>query len=186
MKLRIKSIQYIFLSIYKLLLDFLYSKCYTNPKGGDFNMASVFDVAKWFLNKQSMTHKKVQKMCYYAQAWHCALYDTPLFTEEIQAWVHGPVIPALYPVYADYKWNEISVSYFEELHFDDHALKVLDAVYETYGGFTGDQLESLTHSEAPWISARGNLKPWENCTEPITTDSMKVYYRQKYEESQND
>ncbi|MFP5528706.1 Panacea domain-containing protein, partial [Peptococcus simiae] len=55
-------------------------------------MKSVIDVANWFLSKDSMTHKKIQKLCYYAQAWYCALYDgTPLFKEEIQAWVHGPV-----------------------------------------------------------------------------------------------
>ena len=60
-------------------------------------MASVFDVANWFLSKGSVTHKKLQKLCYYSQAWHCALYDgTPLFAERIEAWVHGPVIPELY------------------------------------------------------------------------------------------
>lgn len=180
--LRIPNLLYVF----KIILDFLRSKCYTNAKGRCDTMACVYDVACWFLSKQSMTHKKVQKMCYYAQAWHCALIGKPLFNEEIQAWVHGPVIPKLYPKFADYGWNEISITNFEEPQFDDNALKVLEAVFETYGGFSGDQLESLTHSEDPWISARGNLKPWESCTTPITSDSMKAYYWQKYEESQND
>ena len=30
---------------------------------------SVFDIADWFLKKGNMTQKKLQKMCYYAQAW---------------------------------------------------------------------------------------------------------------------
>ena len=43
-------------------------------------------IAKWFLSKQSMEHKKLQKLCYYAQAWHCALEGKTLFSETIE---HG-------------------------------------------------------------------------------------------------
>ena len=35
----------------------------------------VKDVAEFFLTKQSMTNKKIQKLCYYAQAWFYALYN---------------------------------------------------------------------------------------------------------------
>lgn len=34
-------------------------------------MRTVFDVAEWFLSKESMTNKKLQKLCCYAQAWYC-------------------------------------------------------------------------------------------------------------------
>ena len=27
---------------------------------------NIFDVANWFLSKEEMTHKKLQKLCYYA------------------------------------------------------------------------------------------------------------------------
>ncbi|MCC8037101.1 MAG: DUF4065 domain-containing protein [Clostridiales bacterium] len=150
-------------------------------------MENVRDIAKWFLSHQSMTHKKVQKLCYYAQAWYCALYDgSPLFEDEIQAWVHGPVIPALYPVYADYRWENIPKQNFDESNLSDKALDILEAVYNTYGGFTGDQLERLTHSEKPWQQARGNLKPWEASTVPISCSSMREYYARAYEQAQND
>lgn len=150
-------------------------------------MANVRDVANWFLSHDSMTHKKVQKLCYYAQAWYCALYDgTPLFEDEIQAWVHGPVVPILFPVYADYKWTKIPKADFDDSIFDDKITDVLEAVYNTYGEFSGDQLESLTHSEDPWIYARGSLKPWEISTAPISCAAMRNYYARKYEQSQND
>ena len=142
-------------------------------------------VAEWFLSKESMTHKKLQKLCYYAQAWHCALLGKPLFDEEIQAWVHGPVIPALYPKYADYKWQDIPKRAVVPA-MPIKTLEVLKAVYNTYGGFSGDQLERLTHSEEPWIQARGGRKPWETCTQVISMRSMTEYYGQKYEASQND
>lgn len=150
-------------------------------------MENVRDVASWFLSQESMTHKKVQKLCYYAQAWYCALYgEGPLFDDEIQAWVHGPVIPSLYPVYADYKWNSIPRQAFDEHKLAEKSLQVLNAVYNTYGSFSGDQLESLTHNEAPWKNARGNRKPWETCTESIPCDVMKEYYGKMYEQSQGE
>lgn len=150
-------------------------------------MEDVRKIAEWFLSQDSMTHKKIQKLCYYAQAWYCTLLDgTPLFKEEIQAWVHGPVVPALYPIYADNKWVPISKRDFDETVFSEQVLNVLKAVYETYGKFTGDQLESLTHSEEPWIQAREGLQPWETSTTPITCESMRKYYSIKYEQAQND
>ncbi len=150
-------------------------------------MADVCNVARWFLSKDSMTHKKIQKLCYYSQAWYCALYDgTPLFDDEIQAWVHGPVVATLYRVYADNKWNLIPKSECDESVFSEDELNILEAVYNTYGSFSGDQLESLTHAEEPWIKARGGLNPWETSTKPIPCVDMREYYGKKYEQSQND
>ena len=143
--------------------------------------------ANWFLSKNTMTHKKLQKLCYYAQAWNCTLYSGEImFQDRIEAWVHGPVIPSLYPLYADYKWDKIPQKKFQDKFNDDTTEGVLEAVYNTYGEFSGDQLEQITHSESPWKIARGDLKPWENCNEEITVESMIDYYGKKYEEAQND
>jgi uncharacterized phage-associated protein len=46
---------------------------------------------------ESVNNLKLQKLLYYAQAWHLALHDEPLFPEKFQAWMTGPVIPAMYP-----------------------------------------------------------------------------------------
>lgn len=149
-------------------------------------MVNVRDVAEWFLSHAPMTHKKVQKLCYYAQAWYCALYDgSPLFQDEIQAWVHGPVIPSLYPLYADYKWMEIpQAAACPDL--PDDAVAVLEAVYNTYGKLSGDELERLTHSEEPWKAARGDFKPWIPCNIPISCEGMRRFYRDLYDKDQAD
>ena len=149
-------------------------------------MGSVIDVAKWFLQKEPMTHKKLQKLCYYAQAWHLALLDKPLFHEEIQAWIHGPVIPALYRNFAGCGWRKIPKTDGTDVQFDAQTEEVLEAVFVTYGEFSGDQLERLTHSELPWIEARGNLQPYEPCENIISLKSMADYYAKKYEEFQGD
>lgn len=45
---------------------------------------------------ENLTNLKLQKLLYYAQAWHLALRNAPLFDEDFQAWVHGPVLPSQY------------------------------------------------------------------------------------------
>ena len=150
-------------------------------------MMTVYDVADCFLSKQSMEHKKLQKLCYYAQAWYYALQGKPLFSETIEAWVHGPVIPVLYHKYKNCGWQKISQVKFDETKLSDSVLEVLNAVENTYGGFTGEQLEALTHSEAPWQKARGDkIKPYEICTNPINLEDMKEFYLKSYQDAQND
>lgn len=59
--------------------------------------ASVLDVAACVLESQGpMSHMKLQKLCYYSQAWHLAWEGVPLFPERIEAWANGPVVPVLY------------------------------------------------------------------------------------------
>ena len=62
----------------------------------------VFALAKAFLAISPMTHKKLQKLCYYAKAWYLALYDHNLIEESFEAWVHGAVQPTLYQAYKKY------------------------------------------------------------------------------------
>ena len=73
---------------------------------------SVFDVAKWFLDKEDISPKRLQKLVYYVQAWSYALFDKPFMYEEnepapFEAWRHGPVNPTLYRKYSDYGWQKI-------------------------------------------------------------------------------
>lgn len=147
-------------------------------------MNTIQQIAQWFLSKESMTHKKLQKLCYYAQAWHLALHGSELFEERFEAWVHGPVSPVLYSIYSDYGWEKIPS---EKSHpvFNEEAEGILQAVWNTYGPFDGDQLEALTHSEAPWLNARGNLKPCDTCTREINHLDMKEYYLKKFKDSPN-
>ena len=60
-------------------------------------MSNVFTVAKYILQqKGAMSSMKLQKLCYYAQAWSLVWDDAPLFDEDFQAWRNGPVCYELY------------------------------------------------------------------------------------------
>lgn len=68
---------------------------------------SVFDVAEYILERHAqdnpenpqMSAMKLQALVYYCQAWHLVWDGGQMFPEEFQAWVSGPVCPALYELH---------------------------------------------------------------------------------------
>lgn len=136
-------------------------------------MENILDVARLFLSYEPMTHKKLQKLCYYAQAWHYALTGKRLVSNEFQAWVHGPVCPELYSNYRQWGWMDIPQVEEPVNLSDSRSQEIVKLVYNTYGHLTGDQLEALTHSEEPWNHARKGYRIGEYCTEAIDIEDMK-------------
>ena len=125
-----------------------------------------------------MTHKKLQKLCYYAKAWYLAIYDTLFIEERFEAWVHGAVQPTLFQKYRGYGFSYIPMN-FDTIGIPEEFLSFSREIYESYGNLSGDELEQLNHSEEPWLKARDGLKPWQNSNAVITEESMKSYYRNK-------
>lgn len=146
----------------------------------------INEVANWFLNKSSMSHKKLQKLCYYAEAWHQALYSSSMLSDCcFEAWVHGPVCPSLYDIYKSYGWQDISKR-AKKPDIDSKSDEFLEIVYNTYGHLSGHQLETLTHSEIPWQEARGGLKECEASNNVIKVETMRKFYNSIFEGTQND
>lgn len=56
-------------------------------------MASIFDVSKYILAHfdQPISPHKLQKLTYLSQGWSLALTDKPIFSEDFEAWRHGPI-----------------------------------------------------------------------------------------------
>lgn len=151
-------------------------------------MLSVPQVAAYFLCRQDLeagdpiTHLKLQKLVYYAQAWSLALRLEPLFDEDFEAWVHGPALMSLYTYYADHGWNPLPIPQdFDSSSIDEEVRSFLDEVWQVYGGYSAKKLEQLTHSEQPWIEARKGCGPLDKSREIIRKESMQAYYRGLYE-----
>lgn len=141
---------------------------------------SVFEISNWFLFKGPMTQKKLQKLCYYAQAWCYALKGFKLADTDFQAWVHGPVAPVLWEKFKVFGYDTIQMKsiYKSRISEDDQAL--LEDVWDTYGEETGNALEALTHRELPWMEARKGYEPDERCTVVISPTTMASYYKSIY------
>ena len=148
----------------------------TTESGLSKRRGDIFDLADAFLSIASMTHKKLQKLCFYAKAWYLALYDANLVDEPFEAWVHGAVQPDLYQEYKIYGFGYIPLVK-ETARIPEEFLSFAREIYESYGELDGNDLERINHTEIPWVRARGNLKPWQGSNAIIVEDDMKEYYR---------
>lgn len=151
-------------------------------------MATPVAVANWFVSNLSdleagevVTHLQVQKLLYFAQAWHLMALGRPLFAEDMQAWPHGPVVPSVWHEFKGYGWKPIAPGGAAE-GIDADSRNILEQVRDSYGSFTAKKLEAMTHAERPWIEARGGRAPEERCEELISKASILGYYKDVYGE----
>lgn len=139
-------------------------------------MVNVFDAAAYILEKQGqMITLKLQKLVYYSQAWSLVWDERPLFDEKIEAWSNGPVVRDLFEYHrGQYYVSEIEAGDSGKLDADEKA--TVDMVLNHYGDKPAYWLVRLSHSEPPWIEARGDLSPTEQGNAEIMLDSMAQYY----------
>lgn len=140
-------------------------------------MPTAHDVANYFMTKidpeegESITNLKMQKLLYYAQGFHLALHDEPLFGERIEAWRYGPVVPAVYHELKSHGDSALPAApqNFNPNIFSSDQREMLDEVFEVYGQFSAWKLRDLTHEEKPWKDAEANAGV-------ITNDSLRDYF----------
>lgn len=133
------------------------------------------DVAKYIIGLMPVDNLKLQKLLYYSQAVHLVRMEALLFSDEIQAWRYGPVIPNVYRIYKDFGFEIIKSN--DDDHTDkqltDGQLKSIDMALEYYGEMSSIRLVNETHSEDPWKNVYDENKR----DIVITTESMFNYYK---------
>jgi len=118
-----------------------------------------------------MSNMKLQKMLYYEQGFHLAVFGTPLFEEDIEAWMYGPVVPAVYEVYKDYGYNGIDPGEVEAVTLSDREQALFDEVYKVYGAYSAIGLMNMTHRESPWANTPTGVGS------VISRDKMVEFFR---------
>ena len=96
--------------------------------------------------------------------------------EKFQAWANGPVCPELYARHR----GEFNVTPGEFRGdpgvLDKSQRDTVDAVLGYYGTLSAYELSTLTHREAPWKDARGDIEPGQRSNNVISNASMAEYY----------
>ena len=142
-------------------------------------MATVFDVAKYILQQiGSVSGWKLQKLCYYSQAWAIAWTENPLFEEDFEAWSNGPVCPVLFHEHQ----GRFMVSYSDIIQGNPDNLTTdekdtINVVLRDYAEMSPYELRELSHSEGPYIIARNGLPVGIPCNNVISKSSMGTFYR---------
>ena len=157
-----------------------------------YGSADIIDLAHWFVLKENMSHKKIQKLCYYAQAWSLAFNDMDIIEGiEFEAWPHGPVNRQLWDVLKRFGWRDIKISdemldvikQDNPLAFSKDQTEILNFVWENYGDYYADDLEAISHNEDPWKEARIGKNKFEKSNQLISKETMKRYYSNVYEQA---
>lgn len=125
-----------------------------------------------------LTNLKLQKLMYYEQGYHLAAFGTPLFNEDVEAWMYGPVVPIVYNEFSQYGRNSLPVcnNKKEIVSLNDEEESLFYQVYDTYKEYSAIGLMNLTHKESPWLLAR----PHDKGT-VISQESMEKYFKTRME-----
>lgn len=143
-------------------------------------MPNSIDVAKWFLAQSNeeagdlVSNLKLQKLVYYAQGFHLAVFEKPLFDDVIEAWTHGPVVPNVYHHYKQHGSGSIPVPQdFNPDVFSSDQVELLNEVQQIYGQYSAWRLREMTHEETPW---RKNFETGA-LSKTIPVDDMQSFFK---------
>ena len=140
-------------------------------------MRSANDIAEWIVRYSAddlgapVDPMSLEKLAYYAQAFHLATKDRPLFHEDIEAWRWGPVIPSVYQRYKDFEANPIVLGDDPPKVLGNGVDEFLAQVVGFFCQHTAVNLSRATHLEDPWQDAS---KADDNVIEEST---LRDYYR---------
>ena len=135
---------------------------------------------------RSLTPMQLMKLVYIAHGWSLAVLNRDIFSDRIEAWKYGPVIPTLYHATKQFGRNEISLDIVDEESpsaVDEEVEGFLADVVEKYSHLSGVQLSNLTHlPDTPWHQVyEPNVKNKE-----IPDNLIRQHYVAKlYEHRQN-
>lgn len=125
-----------------------------------------------------ISNLRLQKLLYYAQAWHLAIFDVPLFDDEFEAWENGPRIPSVYKQYE--KYSTLPIQYPSHLSFPDFNKELNDFFEEfidEYWQCSGWELMQMLYKETPWLEVRENIVNKDTNINLITKSAIKNYFK---------
>lgn len=163
-------------------------------------METPLAVANYFIKQainegKEITLLQVLKLVYIAHGWHLGMTGEPLISEGVEAWKYGPVVPGVYHSFKKYGNNPINSlgQAFNGYKIiipdinDDAEKTFLNRVWETYKGFSGLELSTLTHMKGtPWYITWHEKGGSTSQGAVIANDLIKKRYLEKIASDEND
>lgn len=135
-------------------------------------MNKVLDVARYIINYSNkkgygVSNLKLQKLLYFVQGVFLAETNEACFSEEIEAWDFGPVVPNAYHEFKKYGsmnipivqnfikfedniWESKTVT-FDESIINKKIQQRINKVVDFLSDFSATQLVRITHEQSPWV-----------------------------------
>lgn len=155
-------------------------------------------VARKFLdvaegNDPLLTPLKLMKLVYISHGWHLAIIDSPLVSEEVEAWPNGPVFRELYIATEKYGRNRVKAipETPSEVGFlkrgmigelNENVQTIISAISKEYKENTGGELSAFTHlSGTPWYDTCEKYGGTDDAP-TISNGLIKKYYSKMLEQ----
>ena len=150
------------------------------------------ELAYYILGRiKNVKHLKLQKLIYYIEAWHLAVFGESIVRDEFEAWLHGPVSRKVWREFKDASQLYAVITADKDRcrqaerqitrALDEDQVELIEDVLKEYGSKTAYHLEMLTHREQPWIEARKGVPDGAACSTAISKSLMKKYYAARLE-----
>jgi len=157
-------------------------------------MYKVLNVCRYAINYSNdnsigISNLKLQKILYFIQAYFLITgVGEPCFSEEIEAWDFGPVVPVAYHEYKQYgatnipkiftyveydpnnMWNAERKLYNSSNISTDDKHRI-NTVINEFANYSATYLVTLTHRQSPWQNAYR-----KGSNRVISVDSIREYF----------
>jgi len=143
-------------------------------------------IANWFVTRARRDDKNLSimsllKITYIAHGWFLEMRNTPLFSNRIEAWQYGPVIPDVYNAFRKQGINAFGTVPILPIKILDEDENLLEQIFNSYGNLTPFQLSDLTHvAGGPWDIATKTGGYYA----PIPNELIKQHYEHKRSEAE--
>ena len=117
------------------------------------------------------------------------------FTDDCEAWQHGPVYREIYDKYRDYRFDSDSAEEniqnavnSSKMHngvekiskkvpvMTEDEKQIADIVIKVFGLYSGNVLRDFTHMELPWLKTREGLASGERSNRIIPKPLLREYF----------
>jgi uncharacterized phage-associated protein len=152
------------------------------------NTPQAIHIAHYFLQlaqneEKSITHLKLQKLVYFAHAYHLAFTNgSPLIQERIEAWKFGPVVDSLYEEFKHFKSDSIKMEELSkevETSYSD-LIPLLQKIWSVFGSMSALALSDLSHEPGgPWSVTLGHQTDTPPQHASISDEEITRFYRAK-------
>lgn len=143
-------------------------------------MPTADQVADWFIavaneRGEELNNQKLQRVLYYAQAWHLGQFGTPLFEEKISASPWGPFVLSIWRRFLPEGIGNIPARGVKPT-FDERTTAFLEEIAARYLPVDEFVLGDMACSEAPWLNARRGVDELEISPHAIPEAEMRILF----------
>lgn len=122
-------------------------------------MYNAIDIARYVIFHENQAGKiisnlRLQKLLYFIQAQFLVAHHEPCFSDRIEAWDFGPVVPNVYHEYKIFGSSNIPARQNNNSNtICKNDCTLIDNILQQASKYSTSQLVSITHNQKPWKNA---------------------------------